>query len=261
MPKKKYNAPAADGLLEVMEFLADNPGTWGPTELGRETGIGLNLIFRILNVLTEHGYTSRNASGKYELGAKLFSLGMKLHSRFSLSAMARPCLQLLAEQTGETTQLQIPDGDRMLLVECVHPPCDYYLAVNPGTRLYYHGNAFGKAVLAFLPEEERETILSAKLCRMTSETVVSRVALRKEFPEIRKSLIATEFEEYLAGGYCIGSPVFDATGKVVGGLGLSGLTSRKNTLNMENLSLLVRRCAEEVTRKIGGIRPHGKDRL
>ncbi len=255
MAEKKYNAPAADGVLEVMEFMADNSGAWGPTELSRETGLGLNLIFRILNVLTEHGYASRNASGKYELGAKLFSLGMKLHSRFSLSAMARPCLQLLAEQTGETTQLQVPDGDRMLLTDCVHPPRDYYLAVNPGTRLYYHGNAFGKAVLAFLSEEAQNGILHSKLCRMTSETVVSLPALRKELAGIRETFVATEFEEYLSGGYCIGSPVFDATGKVVAGLGVSGLTSRKNPLDVDNISTLVRQCAEEVTRKIGGIKP------
>lgn len=253
--EKKYNAPAADGVLEVLEFLVENPGAWGPTELNRQLGTGTNLIFRVLNALAEHGYVKRNEAGKYELGAKLFSLGMRLHSRFELRTCARPFLQRLAAETGETCQLQVPDGDRMLSVDCIYPACDYYLAVNPGAHLHYHCNAFGKAVLAFRSEPELREFFRKPLEPMTPHTIVSEELLRRELREIRKTRVATEFDEYLTGGYCIGSPVFDASGNVVAGIGISALSSRRTEENTDYFKNLVRQCAEEITKSTGGVLP------
>ena len=250
--ERKYHAPAADGVLELLEFLAENPGEWGPTELNRRIGLGTNLIFRILNVLTEHGYVSRTAEGKYVLGAKLYSLGMALHSRFDLRIVAHPFLNALAEESGETCQLQIPDGDRMLMVDCVHPPRDYFLAVNPGARLYYHCNAFGKVVLAFADAETRNTILDGPLEKLTPDTITDPAKLRAELLKVRRTFSAFEFGEYFTGGYCVGSPVFNAAGNAVAGIGISGLTSRVHELDIEAQAQLVRDCARNITQAFGG---------
>lgn len=255
---KKYSAPAADGVLDLLEFMTDHPGAWGVTELSRQTGIGNNLVFRIMNVLAEHDYAERSETGKYELSAKLFSLGMRLRNRFELRNMAHPSLCRLAEETGETVQIQIPDGDRMLSIDCVYPPRDYYLVIASGARIYYHGNAFGKAVLAFLPKEEQDAVLKKKLCRMTPETVVSLPALRAEFEQIRKTFSASEDGEYVRGSYCIGSPVFDAAGKVAAGVGITALNSRDGEHSREELIRMVLDCAIEITKKIGGSYPMKK---
>jgi len=252
---KQYSAPAAASTLEVLEFMAGNPGAWGPTELAKRLDSSANLTFRVLNVLQEKGYVKRNPSGQYELTAGLYSLGMKLQNSFDLRKQARPFLEALAETTLDSCQIQVPDGDRMLQLDFVPPPADYYLAVTPGVRLYRHGNAFGKAVWAFLPEDESEEWLRSPLPTLTPKTIVDPARLREELAEVHKTRSASEFDEYLLGTYCIGSPVFDATGRVVAGIGVTGLSSLLPQKNIPELRKLVRECAEHISTAIGAQTP------
>ncbi|MGE4564952.1 MAG: IclR family transcriptional regulator [Victivallaceae bacterium] len=252
MMEKRYNAPAAASTLEVLEFMAGNPGAWGPTELAKRLDSSANLTFRVLSVLQEKGYVKRNPAGQYELTAGLYSLGMKLHNSFDLRKQARPFLEELAESVGESCQIQIPAGGRMLQLDFVPPPADYYLAVTPGIRLYWHGNAFGKAVWAFLPSDESEALLQAPLPRLTPHTVVDPAQLRTELTAVRETFSASEFDEYVLGSYCIGSPVFDATGRPVAGIGVTGLSSRLKTEAIPGLRQLVRTCADMISAAIGG---------
>lgn len=249
--EKKYSAPAAASTLEVLEFMAEHPGAWGPTELAKRLELSSNLAFRVLNVLQEKGYVKRNPAGQYELTAGLYSLGMRLQNNFDLRKQARPFLEQLAETAGESCQIQIPAGERMLQLDFIPPPADYYLAVTPGIRLHWHGNAFGKAVWAFLPPNESDALLRAPLHRMTPHTVVDPERLREELAEIRKIRSASEFNEYVLGSYCIGSPVFDATGRPVAGIGITGLASRLDEARIPELRETVRECAERISTEIG----------
>lgn len=249
--EKRYSAPAAASTLEVLEFMAGNPGAWGPTELAKRLELSSNLAFRVLCVLQEKGYVRRNPAGQYELTAGLYSLGMKLQNSFDLRKQARPFLEALAETALESCQIQIPAGERMLQLDFVPPPADYYLAVTPGIRVCWHGNAFGKAVWAFLPPEESEALFRAPLPQITPHTVTDPKLLRQELAEVQKTRSAMEFDEYVLGSYCIGSPVFDATGKPVAGVGVTGLASRLDEAKLPELRRLVRECAERISTAIG----------
>jgi DNA-binding IclR family transcriptional regulator len=251
MAEKKYEAPAAAAVLELLEFMVAEPGARGPTELARRLELTANLTFRILNVLSEKGYVRKNAGGQYELTAALFSLGMKLQNSFDLRKQARPFLECLAVETRESVQIQVPDGDRMLQLDFVAPPAEYYQAVTPGSRIYWHGNAFGKAVWAFLPDGEADKIMALPRPQMNIHTVTEAQLIRRELEDIRRTYSSSEFEEYLLGNYCIGSPVFNATGKVVAGIGITGMSSRLNPDSIPGLRARVLSCAENISRSIG----------
>ena len=75
--------------------------------------------------------------------------------------------------------------------------------------------------------------------------------LRQELAEVRKTRSATEFGEYVLGSYCVGSPVFDATGKPVAGVGVTGLASRLDEAKLPELRRIVRECAERISTAIG----------
>lgn len=256
MTEKKYDAPAAAAVLELLEFMAAEPGTWGPTELARRLELTPNLTFRILNVLVEKGYVKKDPVGQYELTAALFSLGMKLQHSFDLRKQARPFLEKLALETRESVQLQVPDGDRMLQLDFVAPPAPYYQAVTPGSRIYWHGNAFGKAVWAFLPEDEAEKIMALSRPQMNIHTVTDPQLIRKELEDIRRTCSSSEFEEYLLGNYCIGSPVFNAVGKVVAGVGVTGMSSRLVPEMIPELRRKVLACANKISTSIGYKEPY-----
>lgn len=250
--ERQYNAPAADGVLAILEFMVGNPGEWGPTEITRRVGIGVNLTFRILNTLARRGYVSRSSDGRYCLSSKLFSLGMKLHAGYDLRMAARPCLEELARVSGEACQLQVPDGDAMVLWDCVAPARDFYLNVTPGTRLCWHGNAFGKIAMAFMPEAEREKILASGLKKLTPRTVTDPGKLREEILRAARNLYAVEVGEYVSGCYCIAAPVFDAAGRLAAGAGIAGLTEREQGLDFQERIELVKDCARRITRMLGG---------
>ncbi len=248
----KYQAPAANALLDVLEFMAANRGYWGPTELARQLDLSPNMIFRTLMVLSDRGYVRRSGSGQYELNLKLFALGAQLRKRFDLRKLARPHLEELAEFSGDTAQVQIPDGERMLLVDCAPPPTPYYLATVPGVRLYYQGNAFGKAVMAFLDAGMQAELFAGEDWHLlTPETRILPELLETEFAAIRAGRCGFEAGEYFTGGYCLAAPVFNSENEVAGSIGISGLLSRREPEREELLEAEIMRHAAAISNACG----------
>lgn len=254
--KNKYAAPALEQALQIIDFMSQDGAERGINEISRKLGISVNMAYRILIQLANYGYAELGATGKYRLSTKLFTIGMRLYSRFDLRLRSRPHLEKLCESTGETCQIQIPDKDRVIVLDSITPNTDFYLKTVPGSRLYYHANAFGKAILAFMDESELNPIFPKTLPALTKNTITTRQKLLEELDKIRKTGLAYDREEYLTGLYCIGAPVFDVHEKVVAGLGVTGITSRLTTERWRQYERQVLKCAELVSRDIG----YGGDR-
>jgi DNA-binding IclR family transcriptional regulator len=258
MPKKvtkdqrEYSVPAVDRALDIMEFMSEHSHPHGVTELSRILDIPLNSVFRILKRLTEREYVVQDPqSGGYQLSTRFFTLGMRLYTRFELNQRARPHMEWLCRETEETCQIQIPHGERMLVLDTVSPEVDFYLRVVPGSLVYYHPNAYGKCVMAFTSEEEVLKILPPRLPEMTANTKVLRQDVINQFEGIRKTGIAYDDEEYNNGIQCIGSPVFNIEGEVIAGLGITGLVGTFNKSRVDTFENLVLQCAMRVSRDIG----------
>jgi len=251
--KNSYSVPAVDGMLDIVEFMAQHQQSHcGVTELSRELGLSTNLVFRIMKRLEERGYAERDSdTGGYLLSSGFFSLGMKLYSRFELRRIARRYLEKLSKQFGETTQLQVLNENKMLVLEVITPSSDFFLQVIPGSRLHVHCNAYGKAVLAFMEADKVDEILPKKLTRMTPSTIVSKTALRKELEKIKRTGISYDNEEYNTGIFCVSAPVFDVNAGIVGSLGLTGLSTRFCEKRLPEAEKLVFECAELVSKEIG----------
>jgi len=186
---------------------------------------------------------------------------MSLYTRFELRQRARPHMEWLCRETEETCQLQIPRGDMVLVLDTVSPEVSYYIRIVPGGLVYYHPNAYGKAILAFQSEDEVKKIIPPRLPALTPHTIVLRTELMKELEEVRKTGLGYDNEEYNEGIRCIGSPVFDVEGKVVGGLGVSGLVSTFRNNRQATFEQLVLECAYRVSRDIGYSGDYFADKL
>ena len=261
-PIRTYSAPAVDRTLDIIEFMALHPRPYGATELSRCLNIPINSVFRILKRLTDREYTIQDPlSSGYQLSTKVFSLGMSLYTRFELRQRARPHIEWLSRETEETCQLQIPQGQMMLVLDTVSPEVSYYLRIVPGALVHYHPNAYGKAVLAFLPEDEVKKILQPRLLSLTPNTIVLRTELMKQLEEVRKTGLGYDNEEYNEGIRCIGAPVFNVEGKVVAGLGVSGLVSTFRSGRQVVFEQLVLECAYRVSKDIGYSGDYFADKL
>ena len=261
-PVRTYSAPAVDRTLDILEFMAVHPRPYGATELSRCLNIPINSVFRILKRLTDREYTIQDPfSDGYQLSTKVFSLGMSLYTRFELRQRARPHLEWLCRETEETCQLQIPHGDMVLVLDTVSPEVSYYIRVVPGGLVYYHPNAYGKAMLAFLSEEEIKKIIPPRLLSLTPHTIVLRTELVKQLEEVKRTGLGYDNEEYNEGIRCIGAPVFDVEGKVVAGLGVSGLVSTFRNNRQATFEQLVLECAHRVSKDVGYSGDYFADKL
>ncbi len=257
-PKKKtkepreYSAPAVDRTLDVLEYMAKSSQPYGATELSRALKIPLNSVFRILKRLTEREYTTQDPiSGGYQLGTKVFSLGMSLYTRYELRQRARVHLEWLCRETEETVQMSVPRGEKLLVLDTISPEVEFYLRVVPGSLVYYHPSAFGKAILAFETEERVLEILPPRLPALTPKTILLRTELVKSLEETRKTGLAYDDEEYTTGILCIGAPVFDVSERAVAGLGITGLISTFGKGRKAIFEQLVLECARRVSKDIG----------
>lgn len=249
---RDYAVPAVDRMLDMVEFLVRQARPFGISELARELRISTNSVFRILRRLDERGYVEFDKeSGGYQLGTGFFRLGMLLSTRFDLRSRARPHLQGLARQTGETATVQVPDGDRVLVLDAANPPGEFFFQIVVGSRFYYHCNAMGKCILAFLEDEQLQSIVPARLPRLTPNTITDRKRLGLELAEIRKTRVAYDREEYTTGVFCIGAPVFDVNERVVAGVGISGLAVRWDRAECERLEFLVQQAAARISADTG----------
>lgn len=249
---RKYASPAVNRALDILEFMSTHPRPYGATELSRCLKIPKNTVFRILRSLADREYAAQDpVTGEYQLSTRVFTLGMSLYTRFELRQRARPHLEELCRETAETCQIQIPHGDKVLVLDTISPEIQFYLRVVPGGLLYYHPNAFGKVIVAFMPEEEARQILPSKMAGLTSKTLVLRSELMKQCETIRRTGLAYDDEEYTSGIFCIGAPVFGAEGKIAAGLGITALKSWFDLARISFYEKEVLECAYRVSRDIG----------
>ncbi|NQT59189.1 MAG: IclR family transcriptional regulator [Bacteroidetes bacterium] len=250
--EREYAAPAVDRALDILELLAKNHRPYGATEIARELQVPLNSVFRILKRLTERDYTNQDpVSGGYQLSTRVFTLGMSLYTRFDLRHRARPHLEWLCRETEETCQLQVPQSDKMMVMDSINPESEFYLRIVPGSLLYYHPNAYGKVVLAFMNEEQVKSILPPIMVGLTPNTIINRDRFMEHLGEIRKTGLGYDNEEYTSGLLCIGAPVFNFEAEPVAGLGATCLLSTINDKKKAEIENQVLQCAHNVSRDIG----------
>ena len=225
--------------------------SFGITELSRTLDISGNMTFRIMNILNEYRYTECEASGKYRLGSKLYSIGVRLGERLSLHNCAQQWLDRLCRTTGEVAHMQIADGERCLLAASAEPDRDFYFYVKHGSRLHYHPNAFGKSMLAFFEEEAFGLAVSEGLPALTQRTVTDLDTLKEMLAETRRTGFAYDMEEYNSGVFCVGAPVFDVNGKVAAGVGIIGFVSSLDERGCKIYRAPVLDCAKNISLSIG----------
>jgi IclR family transcriptional regulator, acetate operon repressor len=145
-------------------------------------------------------------------------------------------------RTGETVFLGTlaSDGMSVVYVDRVESEQIIRYAAGVGDRRPLHATSSGKAILAFLSEEQREPILAAlPLARHTERTVTSVAALRAVLDEIRSTGVCVSIDEIVRGASGVAAPLFDRHGRVAGACAIGGPTDRVRPQ--------LRRLATEVT--------------
>jgi DNA-binding IclR family transcriptional regulator len=182
----------------------------------------------LASTLLEEGILEQNpGDGKYHLGLALFELGTMVRRKMDFTMEARPFLRTLMEKTGETVHLAILDHDSILYIITHESKQALRMGSKVGTRAPVHSTAVGKALLAFLPEDELERIILARgLPASTPGTIIDAKTLRRELVAVRARNYAVDDEESEIGLRSIAAPIRIYSGDVVAAISIAGPVHR-----------------------------------
>ena len=203
-------------LFSILEVLADDQANALPLrEIARQAELAPSTAHRILSQCQQWGAIERTASGEYQLGLKLWKLGLRYPEAWRIRDVAVPVLQDLYELTHQSVQLAVRDGIAALYVQRyagrMAPPEQPTL----GRRVPLHCTAVGQVLLAYADEEFFDRMVAAPLRRYTPSTLVDRGALVERCAEVRRAGFARVESEYVDGSMRLAAPVWNEQDRVV----------------------------------------------
>jgi IclR family transcriptional regulator, acetate operon repressor len=218
----RHNIQSVDRALFLLETIAEAGGEATLTELANRTNLNISTCHHLLATLIQRGFAAKVPGRRlYALGARIIYLG---HAclQVDLPRRAQPYLEAINQATGETVHLAALQGDSVVTLAVRE--ARHAVRVDTGRigKLEApHATSVGKAILAWLPEDEIRRIVSGGMKRYTEKTVTEFPALLESLRVVRRNGYALDREEYLPGVICVGAAIRDQAGTVIGAISAS----------------------------------------
>jgi len=227
------NVGVLDKAVAILAALAEQ----GPLSLAglvEATGLSRPTAHRLAAALEAHRLVGRDGAGRYRLGLRLLGWAGAVSAELGLVEAARPVLEALRDQTGESAQLFVRDGDSRLCVAASERPAGLRDTVPVGAVLPIDRGSGGKVLLAFGGDASR-------FSRMDGE----------ELDAVRRRGWAASVAEREEGVCSVSAPVLDAGGRIHAALGVSGPVNRLGRQPGKRLAEPVMAAARELERRAG----------
>jgi DNA-binding IclR family transcriptional regulator len=176
------------------------------SEIADRSGMPLTTAHRLLAELTGWGALTRRSDGRYEVGHKLWDLGLLAPVQLELRQVASPFLLDVHTAIRDTVHLAVREGLCALYVERISGREDVPVVSTVGSRLPLHATGVGKVLLSAAPDDVVEQALRS-LTRVTRHTVVDPARLRRELAEVRRRRYSRTSEEMSPGAASVAVPV------------------------------------------------------
>lgn len=207
--------------LRILEHLVRERRAVGVTSFAQALGTTKSRIFRHLQTLTAHGYLAQEPeTERYQIGPRLIALGRQASDGLDIVDVATPVLRRLRDALGHYTVMSQIEHDGVRVLAAISGRSVVEIGVRRGSLLLFHASAQGKVALAFAGEETRRRVLRSRLEMLTPYTIVGAAALERELEQIRRQGWAVAYNEALVGLNTLAAPVFDASGALVGAVGI-----------------------------------------
>lgn len=237
----RHSIQSVDRALYLLETIAEAGGEATLTDLANRTGLNISTCHHLLATLIKRGFATKVTGRRlYALGARIMYLS---HAclQVDLPRRAQPYLEAINQATGETVHLATLQGDSVVTLAVREARHAVRVDTGKVGRLEApHATSVGKAILAWLPEDEMRRILSGGLKRCTDNTITEISALTESLRSVRRDGYALDYEEHLPGVICVGAAIRDQAGTVIGGISASTPTMRATD---EHIALM----REEIT--------------
>lgn len=254
--RKKGQAPtlqSVDRAIAVLKAFSEEEPELGVTGLSQRLGLPKSTVYRLLASLQQEGIVDQNPeTEKYRLGIELVHLAGLVLKQIDVRQVARPHLRSLAETSEETVNLTVlTDSGKVINIDGISSPRMVRNVGWIGREMLPHCISSGKALLAYLPQQQLECILAKGLPRFTEKTITDPILLQEELKGVRQQGYAVAQEELEVGLSAVAAPIWNHEGKVVAAVSVSGPSFRLSAEKIPALAELTRQTANEISHQLG----------
>lgn len=238
--------PAIDKAMLIFKCLSQ-AGKATFTEIQKGVGLPKSTTSSLLASLLAHGLVKIERS-HYSLGLLWYELGSKVEEELDIKKIALPALTRLRDKTMLTCHLGVLEGTAAIYVLKLESPSAIVIRSWIGRRLSLHSSGLGKALLAWLPDDQLDKILPDIVFeRRTAATITDVEKFREELALTRRRGWAHDNAEDHDGVYCISAPIVDRSDKVIAAISASGVSSQITGENTPDLAREVAATAREIS--------------
>ncbi len=245
-------------IFAVLRALADAPIEGARvTKIAKMIGLTQGTTHRLLQSLIVEGAVEQDSNSKmYRLGIDLFTIAARAGNAWDLRSLCRPALLRLSASLGDTLFLLVRAKLDAVCVDRIDGdfPIRSFTG-DIGGRVAFGVGQAAMAILAFLPEDERDEVIRYNLPRIHEFGVFDEVFLRAEVVRIRESGYSALSAGLLDGMAGLAVPIFDSRGQVVAAISIGTLTNRLNAERLPIVVQMLKREAEAISRRISPFDP------
>ena len=244
-----YKLQGLDRVVSILDLLGSSDDCLSLAEICRQMELSKSTAHRALMALERTGLIERAPGNRYRLGLKLYDMGNRAVEQIDLRSRMHPHLRKLALRVGQTVHLGVLHKSRVVYIDKIElinrRVC---VSSRTGTSNPVYSTSLGKAILAFLPDDEAANIISSiQFTSFTSKTLSSREELLAALDRVRRRGYSIDDEEMEIGTRCVGAPIRDREGRAFAAVSVSGSASRLAAHCVPGIAQHVIRCAQEIS--------------
>lgn len=238
-------------VLEIIEAVSRAERPLSPADLSIQLDIPRPSVHRLLQQLEADCYLQTDMRGLVLPGDRLHNIAIGVLHNSCHKAQRRVILESLANKTGETCGIAIPDGTEMIYFDRVQSnwPLQIHLPIGSRTPLWCTSS--GKLYLSSLTKEQRQRIVKNLLLeRRARNTLDSAHALEAAMSDIQKNQMGVDNEEFIDGMVACAVPVKDGKGKLFACLFCHAPVIRKSLAEIKSFAPELREAAKQLEEMI-----------
>jgi DNA-binding IclR family transcriptional regulator len=250
----KMSLKTLDNALVLLKYFTKDTPVWGVRELAKELNVSHSIVHRILTTYEKHGFFLQNReTKKYELGIKFWEYGQLVQDRLNISDFISPIMKALSDETGETVILTLLEGMEAVDLEIVESPQTVKYTLTVGNRAPLYVGASSKVIMAYLPTDKQEAVISLGLNHFTSNTIVDPDRLRADLKEIQAQGWCYSEGEYFDETFGISVPLFNKKQEICAALSIAGPSYRMPQNKIPEALTVIQRSGKDIQRYLSAI--------
>ncbi len=206
--------------LQILVSLGE--GDRSLDQLATELDVHKTTVLRLLRTMEAERFVRRDEAHRYRLGSRLFALADASREQHVVRDVAAPHLRKLNQRTGQTVHLAAYENGQVIYIDKLDSVQSVRMYSQVGVPAALHCTAVGKVLLAAQPKRQREALLTTiEYHQFTPNTITGPDQLRDELDKVRAQGWSHDRAEHESFINCIGAPITERSGRVVGAVSIS----------------------------------------